>query len=111
VEARKPSLNNKGNEMIKELATTPDQVRKALKKAGVPYNIEKHGSSWYVFGPGSYCWPETCLCTFTFSGLPAEEWADRILSMVKDNSKNMIQSWDALEPQERDQLAKMGIQP
>lgn len=91
--------------------TTPDQVRKALKKKGVLYRIIKHGSSWYVAGPGSYCWPETCLCTFTFAGLSAEEWADQILSIVKENQKFMIASWDVLQPQEREQLIQMGIQP
>lgn len=94
-----------------EKLTTPADVRKALKKAGVPYNVIKTGSSWYVDGPATYCWEATCLFTFTFAGLTPEEWVQRVKDLVEDNKQNMLRYWDGLGDEEQAALKEYGIFP
>jgi hypothetical protein len=102
--------NNKEFEMKTEM-TTPADVRKALKQAGVPYNVVKVEGSWYVDGPATYCWESTCLYTFTFAGLTPEEWVQRMKDMVEDNKQNMLKYWGGLGDEEQAALKEYGISP
>jgi hypothetical protein len=63
--------------------TTPAEVRKELKKRGLPYNIFKTHMCWYVVGGDSDAWKSTSLNTYTFNGRPATWWVDIIQDMHK----------------------------
>ena len=65
--------------------TTPAQVRAELKRRGLPYDIVKQGSSWYVCGGDSHEWRETCLYTFQFSFKNAAWWVD----LIEDRARTM----------------------
>ena len=44
----------------------PDELRKAIKQAGLPYDIIKIEGSWYVTGGDSVDWHDTCLYYYSF---------------------------------------------
>ncbi len=64
--------------------TTPAEVRKELKKRGLPYDVFKTHMCWYVMGGESDAWESTSLNTYTFGGRPASWWVDIIYSMEQD---------------------------
>jgi hypothetical protein len=61
--------------------TTAVEVRKELRKRGLPYNIYKTHMCWYVVGGDSEAWESTSLNTYTFNGRPATWWVDIIQDM------------------------------
>jgi hypothetical protein len=68
---------------------TPLELRKALRKSGLPYNIIKRDGSWYVYGGDSHQWKSTCLFASTLSGLSANQWVNEIRDLA---SKETLQT-------------------
>lgn len=62
---------------------TPNEVRRELKARNLPYKIAKGGGSWYVYDGGAELWYSSSLCIWTWDGLSAKEWVDRIEDMAK----------------------------
>lgn len=63
--------------------TTPAEVRKELRKRGLPYNIYKTHMCWYVIEGDADAWESTSLNTYTFNSRPATWWVDIIQDMEK----------------------------
>ena len=67
--------------------TTPAMVRAELKRRGLPYDIYKTHQAWWVVDGDAHEWESTGLYIFTFDGLPASEWVDRIEDMAKQHAE------------------------
>ena len=61
--------------------TTPQQVRSALKKSGMPYGVAKAHGVWYVFGGESHGWYSSSLNVPSFSFISADAWVEEIRAM------------------------------
>jgi hypothetical protein len=68
--------------MEKTKKTTPQMVRAALKKAGLPYDVHKGGQQWYVFGGDSSEWSSTGLYVYKLDDSTPQEWVDIIKDMA-----------------------------
>ena len=66
--------------------TTPDQVRREIKRRELPYEIFKTAQCWFVAGGSSATWDSTSLNTYDFRGQPASWWVDIIQDMDRDNA-------------------------
>lgn len=66
------------------IKTTPAQVRREIKRRGLPYDIYKTAQCWYVVDGDSSEWVDgTGIYTNTFYGQSAAWWVDIIESMAK----------------------------
>ena len=74
---------------MSNLNTTPRQVRAEIKRRGLPYEIFKTRSCWYVSGENTSGWHETSLHTFDFTGATPAFWVDAIEDMIKTNAENI----------------------
>lgn len=61
--------------------TTPAQVRRELKRSGMPYGVAKAHGVWYVFGGESQGWYSNSLNVYLFGVISAKEWVDVIRQM------------------------------
>lgn len=70
------------------MRATPRRVRTAIRKAGLPYDIEKTQGSWYVFGGDSCEWSiDRCLYVATLDCYSVEEWVEIIKAMALNSKK------------------------
>jgi hypothetical protein len=67
--------------MEKTKKTTPQMVRAALRKAGLPYDLHKTAQCWFVFGGESSDWSSTSLNVYKLDDFTPEEWVDIIKDM------------------------------
>jgi hypothetical protein len=65
---------------------TPVELRKALRKSGLPYDIIKTDGSWYVCGGNSHQWKSTCLFASSLSGLSANQWIKEIRDLANEET-------------------------
>jgi len=62
--------------------TTPQMVRAALKKAGLPYDVYKAEQCWFVYGGESSEWYATSLNVYKLDNCTPQEWVDIIKDMA-----------------------------
>jgi hypothetical protein len=66
---------------------TPRQVRSALKKAGLKYDIFKLEGSWYLSGGDTIMWNGSCLYVSNFQDCTPEMIVEWVRSMENANKK------------------------
>ncbi len=71
------------------MKTTPEQVRKLLKKHKLPYGLNKAEGFWYVYGGDTIHWDHTNIMVTNFYDRPPEYWLDLIIGM-HDQNKSRI---------------------
>lgn len=62
---------------------TPNELRKELKKAGMPYGIIKQEGTWRVCGGDSHKWANNCLYVDRLDGLNARLLVREIAVMAQ----------------------------
>jgi len=60
---------------------TPAEVRREIKRRGLPYDVYKTKHCWYVVDGDASGWYESSLHTNTFANRPASYWVDAIQFM------------------------------
>ena len=74
--------------------TTPAQVRREIKRRGLPYDIFKAAQCWFVTEGDTTEWRDgTSLNTYNFYGQPAAWWVDIIEHMAQRHAERRARGW------------------
>ncbi len=79
------------------MKTTPAQVRAALKKHRLSFDVKKAEGCWFVRGEETHLWNSCSLNVFQLDEFSPEEWVGNIVDLSMDNRQAVLRSLSTIE--------------